>query len=208
MFITFEGNNGVGKSTQIELLKKRLEEYGEKVVVTREPGGNGVELSEKIRSLLMGYGDMHAITELLLLFASRNEHYQKFIRPKLDDGFTVICDRFYDSSIVFQGVLNDINIGDIMKLKHMVLGDFEPDLTIVLDLSYSDAMRRISARNDGGDKYDFIPCEQFELVRSAYLRLSEVFYARCVVIKASLAPARTAAKVFQAYEMHRFKGTI
>jgi len=205
VFITFEGNNGVGKSTQIELLKKRLEECGEKVVVTREPGGNGVEVAEKIRSFLREYGDMHAMTELLLLFASRNEHYQKFIRPKLDDGFTVICDRFYDSSIVFQGVLNDIRIDDIMKLKHIALGDFEPDLTILLDLSYADAVSRISTRNDDGDKYDLISCNQFETIRAAYLKLSEIFYKRCVVIKANSAPARTAEKVFRAYKMHRFE---
>lgn len=180
MFITFEGNNGVGKTTQILLLRDYLEKNGAKVLISREPGGT--EIAEKIRSILRS-NDVDKTTELLLLFAARNEHFKRFIQPNLDAGRTILCDRFYDSSLVFQGVMNGIDIEQIMLLKEMVLGDFEPDLTFILDLSYESAARRVTERGESGDKYDFIQKEKFELMRNAYKRLAKIFSDRCVIIK-------------------------
>lgn len=180
MFITFEGNNGVGKTTQILLLRDYIEKNGAKVLISREPGGT--EIAEKIRSILRS-NDVDKTTELLLLFAARNEHFKRFIQPNLDAGYTILCDRFYDSSLVFQGVMNGIDIEQIMLLKEMVLGDFEPDLTFILDLSYESAARRMTERGESGDKYDFIQKEKFELMRNAYKRLAKIFSDRCVIIK-------------------------
>ena len=174
MFITFEGGNGAGKSTQIALLRDALTEKGYNVVVTREPGGS--EIAEKLRTFLRDNPEMDKITELLLLFAARNEHYRTLIQPALlDKKSIVLCDRFYDSSLVFQGILNGISIGSILQLKQMVLGDFEPDLTIILDLDYKSALHRITQRGQMNDKYDALDEERFNLIRNAYRKIADLF---------------------------------
>lgn len=192
MFISFEGVNGAGKSTQIEILKNNLEERGYAVTVTREPGGT--KLAEKIREFISQNPEMDKITELLLIFASRNEHFQNLIKPKSPKTI-ILCDRFYDSSLVFQGVLNGISISDIMMLKEMVLGDFEPDLTLVFDLSYKYATYRMSQRERTNDKYDKLNEEKFNIIRQAYLKLASLFFNRCVVIPPSRTIEQTANKV-------------
>lgn len=192
MFISFEGVNGAGKSTQIEILRNTLKERGYDVIVTREPGGT--ELAEKIREFIVQNPKMDKITELLLIFASRNEHFQNLIRPKLSESI-VLCDRFYDSSLVFQGVLNGVSISDIMVLKEMVLGDFEPDLTLVFDLNYKCATYRMSQRMTTNDKYDRLNEDQFNIIRQAYLKLANLFFNRCVIIPPYRTIEQTANKV-------------
>lgn len=187
MFITFEGNNGVGKTTQILLLRDYLESIGKKVLISREPGGT--EIAEKIRSILRNE-DLDNMTETLLMFAARNEHFKRFIQPNLEKGYTIICDRFYDSSLIFQGVMNGVNIEQIMLLKEMTVGNFEPDLTFIIDLSYESAVKRINSREESGDKYDFISKEKFDLMRNAYKKLAQIFAYRCTLIKGN-APQNT-----------------
>ncbi len=194
MFISFEGGNGSGKSTQVSLLKSKLEALGEKVITTREPGG--CEIAESIRTFIHNNNSMDAMTELLLMFAARREHFIKLIKPKLDDGFIVICDRFYDSSIVFQGVLNKIDVNMILHLKDMVIGDFEPFLTFLLDLDYATAERRISSRGEAKDKYDLLLEDKFNTVRNAYKTLAQVMAYRFVVINAKRHETKVSEDIF------------
>lgn len=194
MFISFEGGNGSGKSTQVGLLKSKLEALGEKVITTREPGG--CEIAESIRTFIHNNNSMDAMTELLLMFAARREHFIKLIKPKLDDGFIVICDRFYDSSIVFQGVLNGLDVNMILHLKDMVIGDFEPSLTFLLDLDYATAERRISCRGEAKDKYDLLLEDKFNTVRNAYKTLAQTMAYRFIVINAKRHETKVSEDIF------------
>ena len=180
MFISFEGGNGSGKSTQLSLLRSRLESIGARVITTREPGGT--EVAEDIRKFLRDHESMDAMTELLLMFAARREHFIKLIEPKLKEGFIVISDRFYDSSIVFQGVLSKVDVCQIMRLKDMVLGEFEPSLTFLLDLDYRTANARMLRRGDAKDKYDLLHEDKFNEIRNAYKKLAQIMSYRFVVI--------------------------
>lgn len=181
-FISFEGGEGTGKSTQVGLLAKWLVDQGYLVHVTREPGGT--EVSEKIRDVLKSSSSIDSITELLLMFAARREHYVRTIRPLIDQGYIVICDRFYDSSLVYQGVLKRIPIEQIMQLKEMSLGDFEPDFTIVLDISSDIAKERISHRQLCLDNYDNMSSDEYNVIREGFIRLTEAFPFRCKLINA------------------------
>lgn len=196
MFISFEGVNGAGKSTQIEMLRNSLQKKGYNVIVTREPGGTGI--AEKIRQFLMDNPGLDKVTELLLIFAARNEHFRNLIQPTLENSQNIVlCDRFYDSSLVFQGALNGIKISTIMKLKDIVLGDFEPDLTIILDVDYRTAVYRMSQREITKDKYDGLDENKFNLIRKTYLKLADLFFDRCIVIKQCKDMFETAERILQ-----------
>ena len=154
-FITFEGCDGVGKSTQIAMLADFLTNKGINVIQTREPGGTII--SESIRDILKSNFHIDAITETLLIFAARREHFIQKIKPALDTGSWVLCDRFCDSTIVYQGVLKNVDIKEILHIQQLTIGDFEPDLTILLDISYNSAQKRVNLRsNDTTDNYDFL----------------------------------------------------
>lgn len=188
-FITFEGGEGVGKTTQISLLATYLKEQGGRVRVTREPGGD--EVGEKIRAVLKSVSitKMDPLCETLLLFAARRDHYVKIIQPLLQQGYTVICDRFYDSTLVYQGVLKGVSIEDIMRLKAMTIGDVEPDLTIVLDVAPEISLRRLSLRRFVipsliGDEYDAMQKEQHAIIRRGFQNIAEIFSFRAVLIGA------------------------
>lgn len=195
-FITFEGCNGVGKSTHVRILSEKLQSMGVKVVVTREPGGTPI--AEKIRHLLREEQQQHKMTELLLMFAARNEHFVNLIVPHLSNGAIVLCDRFYDSSLIFQGVLNGIDIEHIMQLKQMTIGNFEPDLTILLESSFQSVSRNISDRVASEDKYDTLAREKFEVLQKAYKKMSQVFSDRYVVVKSNAPVDKVSEKVFSA----------
>ncbi len=197
-FITFEGGEGVGKSTQVKLLAEKLRELGHKVFVTREPGG--AELGEKIRSLLKTSTQVDPICELLLIFAARRDHFVKLIVPHLENNEIVICDRFYDSSLVYQGILKNVQIERIMELKQMTLGYFEPDLTIILDMDVEKSRRRLAERSLIADEYDSMNAEKHELVRQGFKKISEIFSFRTALINAGGSEINVFSKVFNEVE--------
>jgi dTMP kinase len=197
-FITFEGGDGVGKSTQARLLCDYLRKHrGLNVHFTREPGGT--ENAEKIREILKT-STFDAIAETLLLFAARREHYMKVISPLLLQGYFVICDRFYDSSIVYQGLLKKVDIESVMQLKHMIVGDFEPDLTIILDIDPHVSAKRLMARNLIPDEYDLMAFEKHNLIREGYRKIADVFSFRSVLINANGSEASVLAKILKAMQ--------
>ncbi len=183
-FITIDGVEGAGKSTQIDLICSYLQRKGIKVVRTREPGGTDV--GEKIRSVLLDVDnqEMHSDTELLLMFSSRNELIQNKIIPALDNGSWVVSDRFTDASFAYQGGGRMLDLERIAKLEDWVLGDFQPDLTLLLDISVEEGMTRIEARA-AKDRIELEERAFFERVRSVFISRSEAFPERIKLIDAS-----------------------
>ncbi len=183
-FITIDGVEGAGKSTQIDLICSYLHQKGIEVVRTREPGGTAV--GEKIRSVLLDVEnqEMHSDTELLLMFSSRNELIQNKIIPALNDGFWVVSDRFTDASFAYQGGGRMLNLDRIDKLADWVLGDFKPDLTLFLDVSVEVGMERIESRS-AKDRIELEERAFFERVRSVFVSRSEAFPDRIKLIDAN-----------------------
>ena len=174
-FITFEGSEGCGKTTQIEALAKALEAQGKTVLITREPGGTLI--GEKIRNLLQDPGHKNEISdmaELLLFSASRAELIASRIQPALRRGEIVICDRFYDSTYVYQGLGRAIGMEIVEQLNQITVGNLKPDLTILLDLDAKVGIERAKSRQSG--ELDRIENEShvfFEAVRNGYLELAK-----------------------------------
>ena len=183
-FITIDGVEGAGKSTQIDLICSYLHQKGIEVVRTREPGGTVV--GEKIRSVLLDVEnqEMHSDTELLLMFSSRNELIQNKIIPALNEGFWVVSDRFTDASFAYQGGGRMLNLDRIDKLADWVLGDFKPDLTLFLDVSVEVGMERIESRA-AKDRIELEERAFFERVRSVFVSRSEAFPDRIKLIDAN-----------------------
>ena len=183
-FITIDGVEGAGKSTQIDLICSYLHQKGIEVVRTREPGGTAV--GEKIRSVLLDIEnqEMHSDTELLLMFSSRNELIQNKIIPALNEGFWVVSDRFTDASFAYQGGGRMLNLDRIDKLADWVLGDFKPDLTLFLDVSVEVGMERIESRA-AKDRIELEERAFFERVRSVFVSRSEAFPDRIKLIDAN-----------------------
>lgn len=183
-FISFEGGEGVGKTTQIARLAAFLQQRGIEVVVTREPGGTPV--GEAIRKVLLDktLPAMHSDTELLLMYAARAEHIHQLIRPALERGQWVLSDRFADASHVYQGAGRGIDEARIDALDAWVLEDFEPDRTILFDMPVAQGMARVRSRGNT-DRFEEEKQAFFERVRQGYLRRAEQFPERFVVIDAS-----------------------
>ena len=174
LFISFEGGEGCGKSTQIAALKNRLETRGCRVIQTREPGGT--PLGEAIRNLLQhdeaGHG-MSAETELLLFAASRAQHTREMIAPAIAAGTIVLCDRFLDSTTVYQGVARAIDPDKVEAINRFAVGDTLPDLTFLIDLPPETGLARVHARSDGQlDRMENEKIEFHEAVRQGYLALA------------------------------------
>ncbi len=193
-FISFEGGEGTGKSTQVRLLADKLSEGGDLVFTTREPGGS--DISEKIRDMLKSSADVDSITEVLLMFAARREHFVKSIKPRLEQGYTVICDRFFDSSLVYQGIFKNVSIEQIMQLNSMTLGEFEPDFTIILDIPPSIAKERIQYRQLCLDSYDMMSDDGYNIIRNGFRKIAETFPFRCKLINASGDERRVFSRVY------------
>ncbi len=183
-FITFEGGEGAGKSTQIEKLAARLRDRGIAVVVTREPGGTAV--AEAIRTVLLDKSlpAMRPDTELMLMFAARIEHVERRIKPALAAGEWVLSDRFADASHVYQGAGRGLDPARIEALQRWSLGDFEPDLTLLLDVPVKVGMARVGRRGDK-DRFEEEAQVFFERVRAAYLARAERYPSRFRVIDAN-----------------------
>jgi dTMP kinase len=183
-FLTIEGGEGAGKSTMMDRVAAWLESGGRQVVRTREPGGT--ELAEKLREILLdktntGLSDQ---AELLLVFASRAQHLAELIRPALQRGDTVLCDRFTDATWAYQGGGRGVPAGDIAVLERLVHGDLQPDLTLLLDLPVAQGLQRASRRSES-DRFEEESLGFFERVREAYLRRAAAAPQRFVVIDAS-----------------------
>jgi dTMP kinase len=183
-FITIDGVEGSGKSTQIDLICSYLQRKGIDVVRTREPGGT--DLGEKIRSLLLDVDnkEMHSDTELLLMFSSRNELIQNKIIPALNKGSWVVSDRFTDASFAYQGGGRMLDLNRISKLESWVLGEFQPNLTLFLDVSVDVGMQRVEARAVK-DRIELEERAFFERVRSVFIDRSKSYPERIKLIDAS-----------------------
>lgn len=170
--ITIEGVEGVGKSTNIALVRTLLEERGYEVVLTREPGGT--QTGERIREILLDKEEqaMTAMTELLLMFAARSQHVSEVIVPALAAGRWVISDRFTDSSYAYQGGGRELGIETVAALESQVLGDFRPDLTIVLDVDVATGLER-ATRESEADRFESEQASFFQRVRETFLRLAQ-----------------------------------
>lgn len=186
-FITIEGGEGVGKSTQISALRDYLIGRGRSVVVTREPGGT--PRAERIRELLLESSDeaMPPTCELLLMFAARSTHIANVIEPALARGEWVVCDRFTDATYAYQGGGRGMSVNEIETLETLVQGKLRPDLTILLDVTLDVSAARAQQRNAAAGSTDRFEREQrefFERVRHAYLQRAQLDPARFAVIDA------------------------
>lgn len=183
-FITFEGIEGVGKSTNMAVFAQRLEAAGRRVLMTREPGGTPV--AEEIRNLVKNRGDepVPEIAELLMIFAARSFHVNNVIVPALDAGIWVVSDRFTDSSRAYQGGGRGLPMETIDRLADWVHGDTWPNLTILLDAPVDVGMSRAGQRG-AADRFEREHYEFFERVRACYLQIAERESSRFVVLDAA-----------------------
>lgn len=182
-FVTLEGIEGVGKSTQVERLAERLRAAGHEVVATREPGGTAA--GDRIRAILLdpeGEG-LADDTELLLLFAARAEHLARVVRPALAAGRWVVCDRFTDATYAYQGGGRGIDPARIARLEEWVQAGLQPDRTLLLDLPIAEGLRRARGGRDG-DRFEREQEAFFERVRGVYLERAAAEPARCRVVDA------------------------
>ena len=182
-FITIEGIECVGKSTNAKFIETMLNKKGFKTLVTREPGGSGI--GEKIRNILLfeKKDTLSPMTELLLLFAAREKHINEIIKPALENGTWVICDRFTDASFAYQGFGRKLGFEKVNQLKALIQKDFEPDLTILLDapLEVITSRRKLNPN----DRFESEDKKFFGRVRNGYLELAKIFEDRVKVIDAS-----------------------
>lgn len=195
-FITLEGGEGGGKSTQVFRLADRLRRAGLQVVATREPGG--AEGAEIIRKLLVSGdpGRWDAMTELLLHFAARRDHLRRTIWPALERGHWVVCDRFADSTMAYQGYGQGLGRTPVDTVYRLVVGDFKPDLTLILDLPAAVGLGRADTRG-GENRYERMDLAFHERLRQGFLEIARGEPERCVVIDASR-PIDTVAEAIAA----------
>ena len=183
-FITLEGSEGSGKTTNMAYIEQLLEEAGVELIVTREPGGT--PLGETIREILLDsrQTSMSEDTELMLMFAARAQHMHEKIRPALDAGKWVLCDRFVDATYAYQGGGRGISLERIGKLDSWVLNGFKPELTLYLDIGVAQGLKRAEARAEL-DRFEKEKIDFFERVRSGYLNRVEAEPERFRVVDAS-----------------------
>lgn len=194
MFITFEGGEGAGKSTAIKKIVEKLQKEGREIVLTREPGGTPI--GEEIRSIILDKKntDMDVRTEALLYVASRRQHIVQKIIPSLKEGKMVLCDRFLDSSLAYQGYARGIGIDKVYEMNQFATEGVEPDLTLFFDLDPEEGLRRIAANNNREvNRLDVEKLSFHQKVREGFLLLAKKFPHRFVVIDAS----QNAQKVFE-----------
>lgn len=199
-FITFEGGEGSGKSTQIKTLAKRLD--GAKLcnMVTREPGGSpGAEIMRHL--LLSGMGKLLGPdAETLLFAAARDDHVHAVIEPALNRGIWVLCDRFFDSTRVYQGRLGKVDPKVLNAMQRVTIGDLKPDLTIILDVPVKVGMQRAAARRGAGapDRFEAEDVKFHDDLRDAYRQIAAAEPERCMLIDANAAARTVAARVWTA----------
>ena len=201
-FVTVDGIEGVGKTTQVARLSAALREHGIAHVVTREPGGT--PLAESIRNIVLTAGEepLPPMAELLLMFAARGVHLSNFVEPNLRAGRWVICDRFTDATYAYQGGGRRLSHEPIHELENMVQGALRPDLTILLDAPVGKALERARSRNSGSvqDRFERERSEFFERVREVYLARAAAEPARIAVIDATQSVDAVAAGILALLE--------
>lgn len=201
IFITFEGGEGVGKSTILKLVEKELTSLNKNVFLTREPGGTGLPFAEQVRKIIMKYYDMDPITELLLFNASRREHLVQIILPNLKKGKIVISDRFSDSTFIYQGVVKGIKLDYINKANDLTVGKDGPELVFIFDLDPKIGMERIVLANKSNtrkvNRFDIEGKEFHEKVRKGYLNLSKTDKQKYILVDASKNPQEIANKIVE-----------
>ena len=187
MFITLEGPEGSGKTTQARLLAEYLQKSGLSVHLTREPGGSSI--GDQIRKILVDHAntDMHPRTEILLFLAQRAQHVEQIIRPQLADGHIVICDRYRDSTLAYQGFGHGLDVHLLDTLNDFATGGLQPDLTFLLDVDVEIGLARRSS-GGGWNRLDAYQVAFHQRVRSGYHQLAEKNPARWIVIDASQPP--------------------
>jgi len=193
-FITFEGSEGVGKSTQLANAAATLEQMGIEFIVTREPGGT--PMAEKIRELLLAPRDesVHETAELLLMFAARAQHLQNRILPALNKGLWVLCDRFTDATFAYQGGGRGVSMERIASLEAMVQGEFRPDHIILLDAPAEIGMARAKSRGDL-DRFEQETLAFFQRIRNTYLERATRMPTKYHVVNAALPLEEVSASV-------------
>ena len=180
-FITFEGCDFCGKSTQIQLLKEHFKINNHKVFLTREPGGT--ELAEKIRELLLSFKEIKdPLTEYLLISAARKDHVDNLIKKKLQQGYYVLSDRFYDSSICYQGYYKGLDANILKTIKELIIGAFEPDLTFLIDIPEDEIEKRMCTKRVNNNIYDTKPKDFYKIIRSGYLKIAHENNDRVFII--------------------------
>ena len=198
-FITFEGGEGTGKSTHAALLAARLKSLGVGVHLTREPGGSlGAEIVRYI--ILSGAAKpFGAEVEAILFAAARNDHLNAAIRPALERGVWVICDRFADSTRVYQGAAGDVDPRSIRALERIVVGDTKPDLTFILDVPTEVGMQRAANRRgaSGADRFEGEAMAFHEKLRDGFLMLAASEPERCVLIDATAPKDEVAEQIWR-----------
>lgn len=193
MFVTFEGLDGSGKSTQAELLAARLKADGLEVVSTREPGGT--ELGEKLRDLVLHGGRVSPWAEALIYAAARAQHVDEVIRPALERGAAVVCDRYLDSSVAYQGAGRELGVERVLDLNLAATGGLLPDLTFLLELAPDEVATRIPGEQD---RLEREPSAFFALAAAGYRELAERFPERIVVLDATRPREELAEEVYGA----------
>lgn len=202
-FITLEGTEGAGKSTNLNFIKTWLTEQGVEVMTTREPGGT--DIGEAVRDLLLNqaYTEMHADTELLLMFASRAQHLQEKILPALAAGKWVISDRFTDASYAYQGGARGMGFERIADIERWVQQGVQPDTTFLFDLPIEIGMARVASRGNETDRFEQEKHDFFKKVRDAYLMRANQTPARYEILDAS-----KSLEAVQAAIVNRLKSLI
>lgn len=197
-FTTFEGIEGSGKSTQIRTLAAAGEAAGLRVRLTREPGGSAT--AERIRDLLLHppAEGVSAMSEALLHYAARRDHLDRIVLPALAAGHWVMCDRYADLTMAYQGFGLGLGAAAVAALHDVVVGAFAPDLTIILDLPVELGLARVRARSPEGDRYERLDVAFHQRVRDAFLAIARAEPERCIVIDAAPAPEVVAAAVRRA----------
>lgn len=204
LFVTFEGGEGTGKSTQIRLLADRLRRRGVDVLVTREPGGSpGAEAVRHV--ILSGAAEEYGTRmEAILFAAARNDHVEEIIRPALGSGAVVLCDRFMDSSRVYQGITGNLEPGFVQNLERVAVNGVIPDCTIILDVPAVEGLRRARLRSGEGaaepDRFEKEELDTHEKRREAFLDIAEADPLRCRVVDATGTADDIAEKVFTIIE--------
>jgi len=209
-FITFEGGEGSGKSTQIKTLAQRLAATKLRAIVTREPGGSpGAEIIRHV--VLSGMGKLLGPdAETLLFAAARDDHVHTVIQPALNQGTWVLCDRFSDSTRVYQGSLGQVLPGVLNAMQRVTIGDLKPDLTIILDIPVEVGMQRAAARRGGGtpDRFEAEDLRFHQELRDAYRQIAAAEPQRCVLIDGNADAATVAAGVWAALRDRFFTSAV
>ena len=195
LFIVFEGGDGAGKSTQAELLAERLAAAGRTVLRTREPGGT--EIGEKLRALVLehGQGTVDARTEALMYAASRAAHVEQVVRPALARGSVVVCDRYIDSSLAYQGVGRALGVAEVRAVNGWATGGLLPDLTVLLDVEPGTGRSRRTAGEAAEDRLESEPDDFHARIRGAFRDLAAAEPARYLVLDAGRGIGELAAEI-------------